>query len=105
MATATKDKPLSMAEKATLSYQADNYLAGLRRERVGYEKRVENAIDDDDQAAAKKYTKRIAQVDAEIERLERGGEVTPTSTPVVVDLGVDDEEPASKTQRGAAAKA
>lgn len=65
------------AENATKEYQASSYVEGLLIERRGYEQRVEIAADDGDDIRVRKFEKRIAQVDAEIDRVTATAVVTP----------------------------
>lgn len=97
----------SAAENATLKYQADSYLEGLAIERRGYELKKEIATDDGDDIAAKKWQKRIDQVDAEVKRV--GGTEDEPGTGLVTppdDSSQDaDHKPAAKARKSAPAPA
>jgi hypothetical protein len=58
--------------------QKSAYLAALEREKEGYQARLERAKDDDEKLSVKRLQKRIASVDAELERVSGLGSVEET---------------------------
>lgn len=61
---------------ADLTEADKSYLDGLEREAAGYGTKIEIADVEGDEVATKRYTKRLAQVEAEAARVVSGG-VTP----------------------------